>query len=266
MKRGIWLAALALASSCGGDDDALSSSSPSDAGGSDVVTSDSSWPDSGSDVETPDATSDDASSDPCPTLPIPPTCFGREVMYREWGPTATGDGSYFADQAPYRLGFNRVNGRIWIVKFQLEANTYLARLSAYGDTTAGLAWISDQPCDATFAVNEKLVAWGAHGGGTLFFNVAKNDADATTLKTDPAYAAYHQNPLLRGGHCYYLAFENTAGVPPSPITPDYFTTADDCGVSGDGTCYYLAMDFLHYLHDFTSGQVVAGNVIPGLTE
>lgn len=266
LQRVVILPCIALFVACGESSDSTNAS-PSDAATGDVVGSDSSWPDSAiPDGTTPEDASD-ASSDPCPTLPIPPTCFGREVMYREWGPTAVGDGTYFADQAPYRLGFNRVNGRVWIVKFQLEENTYFARLSAYGDSSSGLAWISDQPCDATFAVNEKLVAWEVHGGGTMLFNIAKNDADANTLKTDPDYAAYSQNPMLRGGHCYYLAFENVAGVPPFPITPDYFTTAtDDCGVNGDGTCYYLAMDFQHYLHDITSGQVVAGNVIPGLTQ
>jgi hypothetical protein len=264
MKRGIWVAAIALASSCGGDDDA-SSSSPSDASTYDAVTSDSSWPESGADVESPDAS--DAASDPCPTLPIPPTCFGREVMYREWGPTAVGDGTYFADQAPYRLGFNRVQGRVWIVKFQVEENTYRARLSAYGDsaTTSGVAWISEQPCNAQFAVDTQLLAWEVHGGGTLLFNVVKNDADANTLKNDPQYL--DATPQLRGGHCYYLGFENLDGVPPGPITQEYLETAgDNCGANFDGTCYYLAMDFQHYLHDITSGQVVAGNVIPGLTQ
>ena len=214
----------------------------------------------------PDA-SDAGASDPCPTLTIPTTCFGREVMYREWSATAKGDGTYFADQAPYRLGFSRVKDRLWLVKVQLEENTYLATLSAYGDNSGGVAWISDQPCDATFAEKEKLASWGAHGGGTLDFVVAKDEASAQKLKTDPAYASYAKTPQLRGGHCYYLAFENTAGFPAALPDVTYISTAaDDCGESGNGTCYYLAMDFSHRLHDITSGQLASGKVIPGLTQ
>jgi hypothetical protein len=210
---------------------------------------------------------DAAPEDPCPTLAIPTTCFGREVMYREWGPTAIGDGSYFADQAPYRLGFNRIQGRIWIVKVKLEENTYRGRLSAYGDADVGVAWISDKPCDATFAETSSLIAWGLHGGGSLDFVVAKDAADSQKLKTDPTYAGYAKTPQLRGGHCYYLAFENTDYTYPSKFDATYITTAkDECGASGNGTCYYLAMDFGHLLHDITSGQVFAGNVIPGLTQ
>jgi hypothetical protein len=265
MKRGIVLVAFALFVACG-EDANTPTGTPEDAALSDAALGDSSWPDAGGS----DAAEDvgvEASVEPCPTLPIPTTCFGREVMYREWGPNATGDGTYFADQAPYRLGFNRVQNRIWIVKFQVEENTYRARLSTSGDspTTSGHTWISDQPCDAQFAIDNQLVTWGAHGGGMLLFNVVKNDADANTLKTDPKYL--DQTPQLRGGHCYYLAFENLDGVPQSAITADYIATAgDNCGANGDGTCYYLAMDFLHYLHDITTGQVVAGNVIPGLTQ
>lgn len=213
-----------------------------------------------------DATPDAGSGDPCPTIAIPTQCFGREVMYREWGASAVGDGTYFASQAPGRLGFTRVQGRLWLAKVQLEENTYIAKLSAYGDSVGGVAWIGDKPCDATFAADNKLTIWGNHGGGMLLFAVVKDDTDAQKLKTDPAYSSYASLPQLRGGHCYYLAFENTSGFPTALDAAYISSSADDCGAGGDGTCYYLAMDFGHRLHDITSGQLIAGNVIPGLTE
>jgi hypothetical protein len=200
------------------------------------------------------------------TLPVPATCFGRTVVFRDWSPTAQGDGTYFAGQAPWRLGFNRTRGSIWVVRFRTEAASYLGHIDAYGDTTPGAAWISDAPCDATFAVAQRLVAWGNTGGGHLSFVVVKDDADATRLDTEPALAAWRTNPRLRGDRCYYVAFENTDSTPPFPVTADYLaTSADTCGVDPDYSCYYLAIDFGHLLHDPTSGVTFAGNVIPGLT-
>ena len=92
--------------------------------------------------------SSDAAFEPCPALPIPATCNGRTVVYREWGPEAKGDGAYFADQAPWRLGFNRLHGEIWIVKIALEDNSYLGTVSAYGDNVGGTAWITVVYCPA----------------------------------------------------------------------------------------------------------------------
>jgi hypothetical protein len=63
-----------------------------------------------------------------------------------------------------------------------------------------------------------------------------------------------------------VAFENMAEVPSYPLDASEIETAtDDCGAAGDGTCYYLAIDFNHRLHDITTGQLIAGNVIAGLT-
>src|SRR2546430_11240319 len=90
-----------------------------------------------------DASPDAAPPDPCPALQIPQTINNRSVVYREWGPNAKGDGTYFTSQAPWRLGFNRVKDVIWVVKFRTEANTYLGKVSAYGDNSGGVAWISD---------------------------------------------------------------------------------------------------------------------------
>jgi len=187
-------------------------------------------------------------------------------MFREWGPAATGDGTFFADQAPYRLGFNRVNGRVWIVKFKTEDASYRGRISAYGDSQGGVTWISDDPCDAAFGVANKLVSWSNHGGGSLDFLVVRK-SDEPKLDTDPTLASWAKSPRLYAGHCYYVSFENTTDEFPSLIDKSYIETiGDDCGVSGDGTCYYLAMDFGHLLHDIGTGQLIAGNVIPGLTQ
>ncbi len=199
-----------------------------------------------------------AAADPCPQLPIPASCFGREVMYREWGPNAGGDGSYFADQAPTRLGFTRVHGRVWIAKFKTEEDSYRGAISAYGDSVGGLAWISDQPCDPSFALSERHVLWGAKGGGMLSFVVARDDAAASAL------AAAYPGPQLRGGHCYYAAFENTS-YPQGAIDPGFFTTAaDPCGNRDNPTCSYLAFDFNHRLHGLDGGTI-GGNVLPGFT-
>src|SRR5262245_52734380 len=116
----------------------------------------------------PDASTEDvARPDPCPKLPIPSSLFGRSVVYREWGPDATGDGSYFTSPAPARLGFSRAHGVRYIVKSQVESDTYLGRVSAYGDSVGGAAWISDSPSNPAFAVANALVAYGVHGGGSL---------------------------------------------------------------------------------------------------
>lgn len=193
--------------------------------------------------------------DPCPNLTIPAQCFGRDVLYREWGPSAVGDGTYFVDQAPYRLGFTRYGGRVWIVKFKTEDNNYRGRISAYGDSKGGAAWISDKPCDPTFAFASKLAAWSGAGGGDLSFVVARNETDAQALK-----AAYPADPQLLGGHCYYIVFENT-DYPSAGLDANFLNTATD-PCSPD--CWYLAFDFNHFLHNL-DGQTVAGNVLPGFT-
>jgi hypothetical protein len=200
-------------------------------------------------------------SDGC-SLPIPTTCFGRSVSFREWGASAVGDGSYFVDQAPGRLGFTRLPGRMWITRFATEPDSYRGRLAAYGDSTGGVAWISDDPCDAAFGVENRLAVWGNHGGGTLLFLVARNDEDAARMALD-----FPRDPVLRGGRCYYLAFENTADFPTTALDEAYIEGAspeDGCDVGGTGNCYYLAMDFFHRLHDL-EGRTVAGNVVPGYT-
>jgi hypothetical protein len=183
-------------------------------------------------------------------------------MYREWGENATGDGSYFTTQAPSRLGFDRIHDRMWIVKFQVENDTYRGRIAAYGDNTGGVEWISDSPSDPTFATSNKLVMYGNHGGGTIDFVVVRDDADAVALRADPTYGYL---PQLRGGHCYYAMFENAIEWPTYPATNAYFSTATDlCGTDTDPECYYLAFDMGHRLHTF-SGQTYGGNVIPGFT-
>lgn len=200
------------------------------------------------------------------SLPIPPTCLGRSVVFREWGPNAVGDGTYFASQAPYRLGFNRMQGFIYLVRFRVEANTYWGRVSAYGDATAGAAWISDRPCDPAFAVQNRLVAFGNHGGGSLDFAVVRNDADAQRLLTDPAYQSYRNTPQLRGGGCYFVAFENTDYVPTTPLLDWLQTTPDTCmDINGNPGCYYLAFDMSHELRTATGG-LIPSHVIPGLTQ
>jgi hypothetical protein len=110
--------------------------------------------------------------------------------------------------------------------------------------------------------------YGNHGGGSMNFVVARDDADAQTLRTNSAYASYKWMPQLRGGACYYAAFENTDQWPMGPVTADWFTTVgDDCGdfaMSPD--CYYLAFDMGHFLDDPVSGQRYQGRIIPGLTQ
>ncbi len=196
-------------------------------------------------------------ADPCPNLPIPGTCFGRGVMYREWSSSAVGDGTYFASQAPYRLGFNRVRDRIWIVKFRTESDNYRARISAGADSVSGMMWISDQPCDANFAEAEHIMGWGPHGSVTLDFLVARNAADAQAL------AAVYSEPQLEGDHCYYAAFENT-GIPSSFDAAYIETAPDPCGTEQDPSCYYLGIDMEHRLHA-TTGQTIASHVLPGFT-
>ncbi|HMR08866.1 MAG TPA: hypothetical protein PKA88_23965 [Polyangiaceae bacterium] len=267
-------AVLAVLTSCSSD----SASGPRpDGGGSvadsglgDVSVLEGGWSDAGGDasVTPPEAGSDsavpEAASDPCPTLAVPTSCFGREVMYRDWGPSATGDGTYFSDQAPGRLGFTRVQNRIWVVKFKTEDASYFGRISAYGDSVAGVAWISDQVCDAAFAENKKLIALGTKGGGSLTFVVVR-DADVAKLESDSALASVAKEPRLRAGHCYYVAFENVTSAFPSVVNENYIETiGDECGASGNGTCSYLAMDFNHLLHGLDGG-LISGNVIAGLT-
>jgi hypothetical protein len=261
----------AAAPSLGGDggslpaDAAVDAPDPDGGAGGSVLT-DGSVPDADAAGGSAGGSDAGAPEEPCPALTIPTSCFGREVMYREWGATATGDGTYFVDQAPGRLGFTRLQGRMWVVKFQLEANSYFGRISAYGDASGGFAWISRDPCDAVFAVDNLLATYGVAGGGDLSFVVVRDDADEAILDGDPTYAAWRTNPRLRGGHCYYVAFENATPYPEFPLeAADIETAVDECGATGDGTCYYLAMDFNHRLHDITSNQLVAGNVISGLT-
>jgi hypothetical protein len=211
----------------------------------------------------------DGSINPCPALPIPSTCFNRTVIYREWGPAAVGDGTYFAHQAPYRLGFNRTHGAVWIVKFRVDDNSYQARLSAYGDSVGGIAWLSDSPCDPQFALDHRFTVYGNTGGGTLLPLVVRDESDAQRLMTEPQFANYAatvaRGDYLRGGHCYYIAFEN-ADWPQGPLTADWFTTVPDyCGSEEESSCYYLAFDFFHYLDDPISGARMAGSVINGLT-
>ena len=251
----------------GDDDDDATAGHDADAGGAPDGSSPSGWgsPDAGAEDPGPDAA---AAPDPDVEPPIPERCNDREVMFREWSVDATGDGTYFADQAPWRLGFSRVQGRIWIVELQTEENTYLGRASAYGDSSSGVMWISDDPCDPTHAVEENLISFGGHGGGTVDFLVVRDDADALTVQTDPAYEGYRGWPVLRGGHRYYAVFENTDWSPPNPIDVAWLTTTPDtCGEETEpaGSCYYLAFDMGHLLHVPTTGQVVAGNVIAGLT-
>jgi hypothetical protein len=200
--------------------------------------------------------------DPCPDLPIPTTCFGRSVVYRDWGPSAVGDGSYFAADAPMRLGFNRTSGLIWIVKFRTEEDSYRGRISAYGDGTAGVAWISDDPCDAAFAGENRLTAYGNHGGGSILFVVARNDDDAARMATD-----FPRDPQLRGGRCYYAVFQNVAESPTTAVDEAFIESAspsDGCGTADSASCYYLAFDMAHRLHAL-DGTTYAGNVIPGYT-
>ena len=199
--------------------------------------------------------------DPCPPLPIPAICHGRNVVYREWGASAVGDGTYFADQAPGRLGFNRTQNTIWVVKFKTEANTYQGRISAGGDASGGVFYISRDPCDPSSAIANKTAVWGSKGGGLIGFAVANDAADAAALK-----AMNNTSPQLKGGYCYYAVFQNTASVPQGVVDKAFIeNSGDDCGASTGGVCYYLTFDMTHYLHTF-SGQVMAGNVIPGLTK
>lgn len=211
-----------------------------------------------------DAAVDAAPPDPCPNLPIPATLFQRNVLYREWSPTATGDGTYFTSQAPMRLGFNRVRNTLWLVKIRTNKNTYVGRVAAYGDNSGGVAWVSDRPDDVSFALQHHTVAYGVHGGGTIFFVVVDGAADAQRIATDPAYATYKTLPQLASDHCYYVGFENTQDYPQT-LDASFWNTPDDCGANGDGTCYYLAFDFFHLLDDPTSGQRMGGSIIAGLT-
>jgi hypothetical protein len=204
--------------------------------------------------------------DPCPMLSIPPTCANRDVVYREWSPKAKGDGTYFVGQEPWRLGFNRLQNKIWIVKFKTDANTYFGRVSAYGDNSGGVGYVSDKPCDPTFAVANKLAVYGNHGGGSIDFVVARNASDAQALKTSPQYANYKNMPQLQGGACYYAVFENV-NMWPQPLDVNFLQTiGDDCGSNYDGSCYYLAFDFGHLLKDPVSMNTFQGNVIAGLTQ
>lgn len=203
-------------------------------------------------------------TDPCPNLPLPPTCLNRSVVYREWGPAAKGDGVCFAGQAPLRLGFSRVHGAVWIVKFHVEANTYVGRISGYGDSVGGTFWISDDPCNPTFAITNHTQIFTGQGGGTIDFVVARDDVQK--LQSDPMYSSqYDTLPQLRGDHCYYAVFENT-DFPAGGVTADFLaTTPDPCGNANDPSCKYLAFDFNHLLHDVTTGDTIGSNVLPGLS-
>lgn len=202
--------------------------------------------------------------DPCPTLPIPSTCRNRNVVYREFGPNAVGDGSYFADQAPWRLGFNRTQNTIWIAKFRTEANTYRGRVSAYGDSSGGVAYIATDPCDPTSAIADKTAVYGNHGGGSIDFIVVNSAADAATLKSTYPYS---YSPQLKADHCYYAVFQNVAEVPQALVDKAFLdSSTDTCGANTGGVCYYLAFDFGHRLHDMATGTLFAGSVIAGFTK
>ena len=136
------------------------------------------------------------------------------------------------------------------MKFRVEDNTYRGQVSAYGDQTAGVTWVSDKPCDPTFGVANKLV----EHEGDLNFVVARNAADSPQLRATPAYAS---TPQLRGNHCYYLAYENAKFG--TPMDVNYISTAPDLCTAG---CYYLAMEFRHLLAGATLGPQAR---IPGLT-
>lgn len=235
-------------------------------GGADLLAGDDGGPGDAADSGDPGV------SDPCPDLPVPTSCFNRSVVYRVWGPDAKGDGTFFSDQAPYRLGFNRIENLVWIVKFRTDPNTYRARLSAYGDSSAGIAWIGESPCDPGFAITQRAYEYGIHGGGDISFLVIRDAADAERVRTESPYREdYASWPKLWGGHCYYLGFENTGYEVPQPMTADFFSsTPDTCGHtlpdgSYDPSCYYLAMDFFHYLMDPITGDIMRGSVIDGLT-
>jgi hypothetical protein len=234
---------------------------PADAG---PPLSDGSLPEASlSDAASPDSASPPL--DPCPNLPIPTTAFNRSVLYREWSVSAVGDGSYFVSQAPYRLGFTRVRNRVWIIKFRTEANSYVGRMSAGSDSVGGLSWISSAPDDANWALQHDLVAWSGTGNSLISFLVVKDDADQTKLATDPSLSPWRGMPTLRGDHCYYFGFENATTYPAAGIDASFWNSSDDCGATGNGTCWYLGIDVGHLLRDPSSGATIAGNVIPGLT-
>ncbi len=128
-------------------------------------------------------TADAGVFDPCPNLKIPKTCLNRTVTYREWSPSAVGDGTYFASQAPARLGFTRIKNEIWVVKFKTDSNSYVAGISAYGDNSGGVTWISDVPCAPEFAVDAGLVVYGNKGGGSLNFVVLRDAVDQQRFDT-----------------------------------------------------------------------------------
>jgi hypothetical protein len=202
----------------------------------------------------------------CPDLAIAPSCFGRQVVYREWSASVAGDGVYFAGQEPWRLGFDRQHGMLWLVKIRLDDESYYGRIAAYGDSAGGIAWLSDEPCDASFAVTSSLYEWNLQGGGTLEFVSVKDAADAAKLDSDPALAQYKSLPRLRAGGCYYAMFENTSGLPPMPMTSSWVeTTEDACGGGPGDSCYYLAFEFNHLLYAPGTTDVFQNAVIPGLT-
>lgn len=93
LRFALWLAGATIA--CGSDP-AAEGTPQTDAGmAGDAAVSDGAWPDAnggatsdggggtGGTAGAAGAAADAASPEPCPTLAVPTSCFGREVMFRE---------------------------------------------------------------------------------------------------------------------------------------------------------------------------------------
>ncbi|MFO0669265.1 MAG: hypothetical protein U0235_06485 [Polyangiaceae bacterium] len=132
------------------------------------------------------------------------------------------------------------------MKFRTEANTYFGRISA-ARTRPPPSRGSPTRRPTRPSREEQPRELRHDGVGTVDFVVVRDAADAARIATEPAFAGLRGASKLEGDHCYYVGFENVAGVVANPLTASYWSSApDDCGTqNGTPDCYYLGIDFNH---------------------
>jgi len=200
------------------------------------------------------------------------------VVYRDWTVNAKGDGSFFSNQAPGRLGFTRYYGVMHIVRFKTDDNIYLGSVTAGGDLTISSTFISKNPCDpASIPTNApsgmyvaKAAQVGIDGGHFNFIVATQDQYTAMKASSNASVASWAKfNVRLEPNSYYYLhSYNAVSTVIANPNAPD--DCVDPYTGQPKNNCYYLAMDFNHLLYNVYPtvgplGTEKVGNIIPGYT-
>ncbi len=204
----------------------------------------------------------------------PATCYNRNVTAVNWDAAARGDGRYFASSAPGRLGFAALNKSMEIIAFTTDNATYRMQ-NAMANTTGAaqvVSFISDTPCDVTFAFNHALTA-SAEGSAAVFRFIVASEAKEAAMRNDSALspdvaALLAANRVLRPQTTYFWHSVNSRLSPFSPFTnADLANDPDTCPPGGTfpgQDCYYKTfegrVDFR--LYDDT-GEPFPYKLIPG---